>query len=815
MNAIRGERARRAFGLLAFAVVYLVMGLIGFVDPRGAGTSRIVWFPAGLALGLLARFGVRLWPGVLLGSFGVSLWTRLPVSAGVALALASAVEAVLAAAAVRWWIRGDRPLCRSREVVVLAAIAAVTSVVASTAGMTAFEVAHVAVPAAQSSTWGRWWASHLVGDLVVAPAILIWSRPIQPDQRRRSPLEGAILGAVLLGSASLLLLYTPASEVVPTVLRPYLLFLPLIWGAARFGPCGGSLGTLIVALVAVLGTTSGYGAFVTPEGTRDILSMNVFLTSAALAVLGLGAIVAELERSRALLEESEERQRVAVEGARLGMWFWWPRRRSLEWSPLCREMHGFSREEPVTFESFRASIHPDDWPAIEESLGRGRPGQLDYRVEYRATRAGGAPRCIAALGCMHHNQAGDLERAFGITIDITASRQAEEERARLLDRLRAANAEAAAAARAKDDFLAVLSHELRTPLQSMLGWAQVLRTHPPGAATSRKALDTIERNVKTQAQLIEDLLDVSRITAGKLRLELQRARLSTVLEAALDSIKGAADSKSQRVEVRVEARACEVRGDPARLQQVFSNLLSNAVKFTPKGGVISVKLARRGPDVVVSVSDTGLGIAPEFLPHVFDRFRQADTAATTRSRGGLGLGLAIVHHLVGLHGGEVTAESEGLGKGARFEVSLPALEEGPHDEPCPPPGPPPEPCSLVATRILVVDDDEDTRDLLAAILRDAEAEVRTAVSVREALSLMESWTPDVLLSDIGMPEEDGYLLIRELRAREAARGGHVLAFASTAFASSADRELALSRGFDAHLAKPFEVRELMSLLCRR
>jgi signal transduction histidine kinase/ActR/RegA family two-component response regulator len=364
--------------------------------------------------------------------------------------------------------------------------------------------------------------------------------------------------------------------------------------------------------------------------------------------------------------------------------------------------------------------------------------------------------------------------------------------------------DAQAANRLKDEFLAIVSHELRTPLNAIMGWASLLRTGRLDPARSAQALDTIERNVKTQAQIVADLLDVSRIITGKLALEIQPVDLVPVVEAALDVIRPPAAGKQIVLDARLEP-VDPVSGDPQRLQQVVWNLLANSVKFTPPGGRVEVTLARVGQAARIQVRDTGQGIAPDFLPHVFDRFRQAD-ASTTRRHGGLGLGLAIVRHLVELHGGLVEAESEGHGRGATFTVTLPLRPlQLPFRVPRADADRGLDAAELAVLRglhVLVVDDEPDTREVAAAVLERCGCRVSLADGVAPALELFERDRPDVMLVDLAMPGEDGYSLLRRVRERPAAEGGQVPAAALTAHASAEDRARSLAAGFQMHLAKP-------------
>jgi signal transduction histidine kinase/DNA-binding response OmpR family regulator len=394
----------------------------------------------------------------------------------------------------------------------------------------------------------------------------------------------------------------------------------------------------------------------------------------------------------------------------------------------------------------------------------------------------------------------------------------------LFAREQAARAEAEAANRAKDEFLATVSHELRTPLMAMVGWVQLLRAAPLDEALRARAIETISRNARVQTQLVDDLLDVSRIISGKLRLEPRPVDLPVVVSAAVDAVRPAAEAKGIVLDAVLDGRVGAVAGDADRLQQVVWNLLSNAVKFTPAGGRVTVTLSRRDGETEVRVSDTGQGIEPEFLPYVFDRFRQADNTSVRR-HGGLGLGLAIARHLVELHGGQVRVDSPGEGRGSTFSVRLPAT---------PPPGasgggpaaastraapatagpPPPAGERLDGVRVLVVEDDPDARELIRLFLAQVGAVVVSVESVGEALAAMAGGTPDVVVADIAMPGEDGYALLRRLRALPPGAGAEIPVVAVTAYARNEDRTRTAAAGFAAHLTKPIDPAELVDAIGR-
>ena len=398
---------------------------------------------------------------------------------------------------------------------------------------------------------------------------------------------------------------------------------------------------------------------------------------------------------------------------------------------------------------------------------------------------------------------------------ISELQRSEEAREQLLLRAERARAEAEAANRIKDEFLATLSHELRTPLTSLLGWSSVLRESRRDEKVLAQGLDAIDRNARVQAQLIDDLLDVSRIVSGKLNLDVRPLDVCSVTRAAINVVQPAADARGITLDYWAQPGLGAISADSARLQQIVWNLLSNAVKFTPHGGRINVRVAREGSNAVVTVSDTGQGIDPEFLPSVFDRFRQADSS-TTRNFGGLGLGLAIVRHLVELHGGTVFAESDGSGKGATFSASFPLLTDRSGPIAVMPSGEVhlSELQKLEGLRVLLVDDEMETREIISTVVERTGAEVKACKSAREALTELVEWRPDVILSDIAMPDEDGYSFIGRVRSLPQEEGGNTPAAALTAYARDEDRKQALAAGYQMHIAKPIGAGQLVTMIAK-
>lgn len=456
-------------------------------------------------------------------------------------------------------------------------------------------------------------------------------------------------------------------------------------------------------------------------------------------------------------------------------------------------------------EGWLAVLHPDErdraQAAWTEALQTAQPLTLEARPQ-RAVDGQYRWHLVRAFPLL--DDRGKVQRWFGSSTDIHDQRMALTERDRALTQERLARAEAEAANRIKDEFLAMLSHELRTPLNPILGWLALMRSRPLDETTRARALETIERNAKVQAELIEDLLDISRILRGELQLDIQTVNLVSVINAALETVQLSAQAQAIDLRADFELDVGPVAGDYNRLQQIVWNLLANAIKFTPEGGEVVVRLCQDHRYAVVEVRDTGQGLSADFLPHVFESFRQADSSSSRR-HGGLGLGLAIVRYLTEQHGGEVAATSPGPDKGSTFTVRLPLYEAVPLP---PQPASAPSTAGLAGRTALVIDDDRDSLDLLTISLQNYDMEVLTASSAQAGLQLVDQHHPDVVISDIGMPDQDGYMLIKALRQRSEAEGGSTPAIALTAYAGDKNRDRALAAGFQRHLTKPLDLQKL-------
>jgi PAS domain S-box-containing protein len=473
-------------------------------------------------------------------------------------------------------------------------------------------------------------------------------------------------------------------------------------------------------------------------------------------------------------------------------------------------MFGYSAAELVG-RPIRLIIPADRQAEEDDIIARLRRGErVDHFQTVRRAKDGRLLDVSLTVSPVR-DASGRVIGASKIARDITEQKRAAAERERLLEAERVARAEAERANRTKDDFVAMVSHELRTPLNAILGWTQLMTRGRNDPALIQRGIDVVARNTRLQAQLISDLLDISRIVAGKLQLDTRSVDLRSIVGQSLETIEEEARTKGIAIEQSLDDAGSLVSGDAARLQQICWNLLSNAVKFTPRGGRVSVRLKFDGQWAQIEVADSGVGIRPEFLPHVFDRFQQADRTIT-RQFGGLGLGLAIVKHLVELHGGAVQAASQGEGKGATFLVTLPVLSDVAEQERRREPSDGVDPgVALDAIRLLVVEDEADTLEFLRRLLTTHGATVLTAATAGEALSLVRDQRPDLMISDIGLPEMDGYDLIQNVR-RQPSPGRDIPAIALTAYARSEDRTRALRAGYQAHIAKPVEPNELLAMI---
>ncbi|MEL6461851.1 MAG: response regulator [Cyanobacteria bacterium J06621_15] len=513
----------------------------------------------------------------------------------------------------------------------------------------------------------------------------------------------------------------------------------------------------------------------------------------------------ELKRTEESLRQTDDMLRAVVDASPVGIITLGLDYQVLTWNKTAEQIYGWKAFEvihqplPIIPEKYQSAFRG----CVERVL----QNQTLKNLEFCHQKKDGSEVDINVSLAPIHDCEGDSCCFIMTTVDITLSKQVEAERRVLLERERKARKDAEKASRIKDEFLAIVSHELRTPLNAILGWTKLINSGRVQQDRINQALEVIDRNASLQAQLIEDLLDISRIIRGKLNLELKPVNLKNVIRETVETLGLAAEAKSINVNIDFDENVTSIVGDSNRLSQIIWNLLSNAIKFTPTGGSIEISLEEINSSIQIQVRDTGIGIGSEFLISIFEYFRQVD-GSTTRSKGGLGLGLAITRHLVEAHGGTITAESCGEGQGATFTVIFPVkksshtgsekfLEPEQSDN------------QLCGIKALVVDDEPDARELLAFILEEQGAEIELAACAKEALSKLKTFVPDILISDIGMPEEDGISLLNKIRQLPYNQGGNVTAIALTAFAAEEDRKKSLDAGFQMHLTKPVDTDELI------
>ena len=814
---------RRADSLLRQALIWIGVAALYFAAAKfGLKFAYIhshvspLWPPTGIAIAALLLFGNRVALAIFVAAFLANVGGPINVLAALAIASGNTLEAVVSKALLQA-VNFDISFSRARDVLKFVVVVTLCTMVSATIGTVALCQTNAAQWSEFGSLWMTWWLGDVSGAVTVGPLIIAWVMGLGVRLVGWRLFEAVLL--VILLSLAALVTY---GDSAPAALRYYplsRLIIPVsIWAAFRLGYRGLTLSMVLVSLFAAWGTVRGNGPFISLWGTNESLTvLQLFIATNAITFLFLASVVEE----RRLAQEAQARTDKVLrhlasiventDDVVIG--------RDLDglvtsWNAAAEKLYGFKAEEMVgrplsiMIPADRANEEPD-------ILARLRQGErIDHYETIRKAKDGRLIEVSLSVSPIKDAR-GEIIGYSKIARDNTDRRRAEAEREALLKSEHEARAEAEEANRVKDEFLAVLSHELRTPLNAILGWASLLRSGKLDPDNVERALEIIERNAKAQSKLIEGVLDVSRIVSGKLQLDVRPLQLSGIVQAAVDSIRPAADAKNMMLRVVTNGQAEPlVRGDANRLQQVVWNLLSNAVKFSPAGSEITVGLHSVNSHVEITVQDKGQGIPKEFLPHVFDRFRQGDSS-TTRSHGGLGLGLAIVRHLVDLHGGTVTAESDGLGQGATFRVqlktidraqvvtSLSAMSDLPTLE---------SKTALVGLKILVVDDHEDGREVLAEMLSMCDAEVKVASSAMEALDVIQSWPPQVVVSDISMPEVDGYGFIRQLRARHSQ--GDLPAIAVTAHALAEDRDRALAAGFQSHVAKPVQLSELILTIVR-
>jgi signal transduction histidine kinase/CheY-like chemotaxis protein/integral membrane sensor domain MASE1 len=827
---------------LAFAAVYFGGAELGYALSLGPTVGGTFWPPAGVSLAVFLAAPRRDWPLLLCAGLAANYLSDLlhgqTLPASIGFAITNLGQPLLGAVVLRRILGAPVTLTRLPELLALGLVVAFVSVPISSAIGAQAAQWWTEDPPGFAQGWRTWWVGDAVGALVLAPCVL----RILTDWRRARAVparlwaEAAAYALVLAAVTQFVFTGLPTS-----LAAPFLVFPVMLWGSLRFGPIGVGGALCLVVVLATHDTVGGLGPFAAEHlslGDR-LVALQVYVGVMAVTFHAMALLWEERARAAAALREAhaglEARYRRIVEQSPLAILA--VRRDGVvrEANPAWRRLLEPAAGAPEAPDAQR----PWDDARLRPLLARAFAGEVVELPERAVDLVlDGAParRRVRGFAYPVTDEAGRVAEVVRIEQDVTEERATQQQlldanralrereealsrvlrqmeetqahREQLLEAERFARGEAERASRLKDEFLATLSHELRTPLNAIVGWAHILR-QTADAPELTQAVDTIERNARAQAKLIDDLLDMSRILAGKVELSLARVRLADVAAAAVDALQPLASQKGVALVVDAsEAAGAWVSCDPARLQQVLTNLLGNGVKFTPAGGRVELRVERGAHDVRVVVRDTGQGIAPEFLPAVFERFRQAD-GSTTRRHGGLGLGLSIARQIVELHDGSIHAHSEGRDRGATFTVALPLAAD-------PAAGADPERAgerlpSIADLRVLVVDDEADASELLRRLLTEHGCRVDTVASAAEALAALAGRAYDVLLTDISMPAMDGYELLRRVRT-----GGPRVprAIAVTALARPQDRARALAAGFDGHLAKPIDPTRLLQLLHR-
>ena len=675
--------------LAAITGVYFVAGRIGLSFALINANASAIWPPTGIAVASLLLYGVRYWPAVFVGAFLVNLTTTGAIVPSTAIACGNTLEAVIAAWLIGRYAGGIRAFEKAGDIVRTAAFALlVATPIAATVGTLTLLATELAAREDLAVVWATWWLGDAAGAVTMTPLVLLWTQKPRFAALAARPIEAVLVAATLIGvTLGVFGHYTLAGREHWEM--AWLCLPVLLWTALRFGPKECVAGATVVSVLAIRNTLDGLGPFAGHPPNHALLMLQCFISVLMLATLAtaaesrerrarevelqllnreleerVGARTADLARAQEHLEEAQHI-------ARIGSWEWDILKDRVSWSGELYRIYGL---EPSTFtasyDGFLARVHPDDVASVRQYVTNAVSSAKRTTFEHRIVRPDGGLRVVAAQADVVLGAEGRPIRLTGTAQDITDQRRAEEQRAALA-REHAARVEAEDASRAKDHFMATLSHELRTPLNAVLGWSHMLMQRTLDETARERALELIYRNAMIQSQLVSDMLDISRMTAGEIVLDINLVDLPSLVESAVETMRPAAVEKGIELETSLDETAW-VKGDAKRLAQVLNNLLNNAIKFTPRGGRVTVELTRSDGETLLVVRDTGPGIPPDFLPHVFDRFAQADDSVT-RAHGGLGLGLAIVRHIIERHDGSVTVANGPPGTGAIFTVRLPAL----------------------------------------------------------------------------------------------------------------------------------------------
>lgn len=771
---------------LGVALLYLACAKLGLALAVRAAEVSAVWPPTGFALAAVVLMGRRAVPGILLGAFVANGAVGEPLWVAGGIAVGNTVEAV-AAAAILARSRFDASLARLRDVMSLLVAVALGPCVSATIGVAFLLAGGLHPMSAAPGLWPVWWIGDALGGLVITPLILVWSRADRPHAHGGLRERALVLGGIILAAGVVF-------SLPPKFPAAYMVYPFLIWAALRLGPAYTTTASLLANAIAVTGTLAGHGPFAGAGPEHGLVLVQCFMAVGATTALVLGAIAAQSRAAHERADRSEQRLRMTMAAARVGVWEWNIVTGDIVWSEALEPLHGLPRGSFAgTYEAYRKTIHPDDLERVEALIARSVETRTPYEAEFRLLGQDGVLRWTSARGVVVEDAHGRAARMMGVGVDITHLKQLEEE-------LRLQH-------RRKDEFLAMLGHELRNPLAAIVHAVELLWSSDP--AESEHARRVIRRQTRSMSRLIDELLDISRISRGQITLERRRLSLGEVVSEGVDVWRHLISQKRQRLTVEAPKSATWIDGDATRLTQVFANLVHNAAKFTPEEGTIAIAVSREDGTAVVTVRDNGSGMTPEVLTHAFELFVQGPPSLD-RQQGGLGLGLTLVRRLVEMHGGTVEAKSAGPARGSELVVRLPIAEV---DEGAARAEPPVRHAAAAGRRrVLVVEDNPDARHMLVILLERAGHDVRAASDGPAAIAAAESFVPEIVLLDVGLPGLDGYAVARKLRSSP--RTADAFLVALTGYGQEDDRERALAAGFDHHLLKPAEPAAVLETVAR-
>ncbi|MGZ3707509.1 MAG: MASE1 domain-containing protein [Bdellovibrionota bacterium] len=801
---------------------YVISGSAGLHLESVGNYATYLWIPTGISIAAFTIWGSSIWPAVALAALIVNLRIGAPPFSALGIALGNTLEGFVAASILKRDAQFSLPLRRYQDIVRLIFVAApIGTLISPTIAMLSLYLSGALPREMVQITWIAWWIGDLLGALVVAPFILSWVGKRRPIFIRRRMPE--VVGLwISLGVVCWIVFLSRITSSNPNHTLTFAAFPFIIYTALRFSMSEVTAVTFAISSAAIAGTLLQRGPFAGLSIHVALYYLDSFMAVAA----ATGMILDSSIREHVITAETEKirkSQKMLAQAERLthmGSWEWRVGTDQITWSDELYNVYGVEPEKfDRTFDSFLHLLHPEDRARIRESVEKTLRTGNSFHQDEHVIRSDGSVRVLDSHAMAIRDEHGQVERLVGTCRDVTEFKKLEAERNQALVREMKARQEAEAASRAKDLFLATLSHELRTPLTTILAWSQLIKLGTLSREKLLRGATMIEQCAKSQQQMINDLLDVSRIIMGKLSPEIQPLDPCAITLLALESVRPQAEQKGIQISSDVSACRGLIAGDQNRIQQILWNLLTNAIRFTDKGGTIRITaetIAEESQEWIrISVTDTGRGIAPEFLPRLFEPFVQADSSST-RAQGGLGIGLSIVKRLTDLHNGRVSASSAGIGKGATFRVEFPRLRAAELRPKLRPPVPlSPRPFSILSgLHILLVDDDPGANEAVSESLRSHGAQVETALSAREAMEKLLAATFDVLISDIAMPEEDGYSLIRKIRKLPDPNKCRIPAMALSAYGTAEDRMKSFECGYQLHLAKPADIETLIQKVAR-